>query len=114
MRESMMARRRPAAADGALAAPRSAPAVRRYDHDCALTGSRGLEAISGASHRAELPPAADGSTAIPSGLLERIQKTPAEDAPAFDPTKPETDFQLQQALVLVRGMAGQPQRRASR
>ena len=51
---------------------------------------------------------------LPAGLLEKIQKTPAEDAPAFDPTKPETDFQLQQALVLVRGMAGQPQRRASR
>ncbi|MFC0410791.1 S41 family peptidase [Roseomonas elaeocarpi] len=45
---------------------------------------------------------------LPQGLLDRIQHTPAENAPAFDPTKPETDFQLQQALVLVRGM-GTPQ-----
>jgi carboxyl-terminal processing protease len=29
---------------------------------------------------------------------------PAEGAPAFDAARPETDFQLQQALVLVRGM----------
>lgn len=56
---------------------------------------------------------------LPQSLLDRIQHTPPEGAPAFDPTKPETDFQLQQALVLVRGMATAPQqapaqRRASR
>ncbi|WP_441295837.1 S41 family peptidase [Roseomonas cutis] len=60
------------------------------------------------------PPAPLPPLNLPAGLVEKIQKIPAEDAPAFDPTKPETDFQLQQALVLVRGMAGQPQRRASR
>ena len=52
---------------------------------------------------------------LPQGLTERIQRLPPEDAAAFDPTKPETDFQLQQGLVLIRGMTAQPpQRRASR
>jgi carboxyl-terminal processing protease len=42
---------------------------------------------------------------LPPGLAERVQRMPPEGAPAFDPARPETDFQLQQALVLVRGMA---------
>jgi carboxyl-terminal processing protease len=41
---------------------------------------------------------------LPSGVAERVQRMPAEGAPAFDAARPETDFQLQQALVLVRGM----------
>jgi carboxyl-terminal processing protease len=53
---------------------------------------------------------------LPAGLVERVQRQPAEGAPAFDPTRPETDHQLQQALQLVRGMAAapNPQRRAGR
>ncbi|WP_456315930.1 S41 family peptidase [Plastoroseomonas hellenica] len=53
---------------------------------------------------------------LPSSITDRIARLPPEGAPAFDPTKPETDFQLQQALVLVRGVATLPpgQRRASR
>jgi len=53
---------------------------------------------------------------LPAGLVERVQREPIEGAPAFDPTKPETDFQLQQALSLLRGMpAGTNlQRRAQR
>ncbi len=53
---------------------------------------------------------------LPAGLLERVQRQPAEGAPAFDPTKPETDHQLQQALMLLRGIAAapNPQRRAAR
>jgi carboxyl-terminal processing protease len=53
---------------------------------------------------------------LPAGLVERVQRQPAEGAPAFDPTKPETDHQLQQALQLLRGMAAapNPQRRAAR
>ena len=52
---------------------------------------------------------------LPPGLAERIVKLPAEGAPAFDPTKPETDHQLQQALMLMRGMAATqaPGRRAA-
>jgi carboxyl-terminal processing protease len=52
---------------------------------------------------------------LPAGLVERVQRDPAEGAPTFDPTKPETDHQLQQALQLLRGIAASPnpQRRAS-
>jgi carboxyl-terminal processing protease len=51
---------------------------------------------------------------LPAGLAERIQRQPPEGFPAFDATRPETDFQLQQALVLARGLAASPQRRAQR
>ncbi len=51
---------------------------------------------------------------LPAGVLERIQRQPPEGFPALDPTKPETDFQLQQALVLARALGAQPQRRAAR
>ncbi len=54
---------------------------------------------------------------LPAGLVERIQRMPAEGAPAFDPTKPETDHQLQQAIQLLHSMAAapaNPQRRAAR
>ena len=53
---------------------------------------------------------------LPAGVAERVQREPAEGAPALDPTKPETDFQLQQALSLLRAMpAGTNlQRRAQR
>jgi carboxyl-terminal processing protease len=53
---------------------------------------------------------------LPSSITDRVARLPPEGAPAFDPTKPETDFQLQQALALVRGVATLPpgQRRASR
>ncbi|MBR0680862.1 S41 family peptidase [Roseomonas eburnea] len=53
---------------------------------------------------------------LPAGLVERVQRQPAEGAAAFDPTKPETDHQLQQALSLLRSMAAvpNPQRRAAR
>jgi carboxyl-terminal processing protease len=57
---------------------------------------------------------------LPPGLAERVVRIPAENAPAFDPTKPETDHQLQQAVQFLRNMASaqtgtaQPQRRAQR
>ncbi|MFC7735069.1 S41 family peptidase [Roseomonas sp. GCM10028921] len=61
------------------------------------------------------PPAPLPPLNLPSGLVQAVQRLPAEGAPSFDPTKPETDHQLQQAVNLLRGMAsGQPQRRASR
>ncbi len=37
-------------------------------------------------------------------IVKDIPKLPPENAPAFDPSKPETDFQLQQGLVVVRAM----------
>ncbi|WP_439595471.1 S41 family peptidase [Falsiroseomonas sp.] len=53
---------------------------------------------------------------LPAGVLDRVVRQPAEGAPAFDPTKPETDHQLQQAVQLLRAMAAAPapQRRAQR
>ena len=57
----------------------------------------------------------------PQGLADRVARVPAENAPTFDPTKPETDHQLQQAIQFLRNLAsaqsgtpGQPQRRAQR
>lgn len=38
-------------------------------------------------------------------VAQQISKLPPEGWPALDPAKPATDFQLQQGLVLVRGMA---------
>ncbi len=46
--------------------------------------------------RTDLPP-----------IAKEIPNKPPEGFPAFDPAKPDTDFQLQQALVLARAMAGQ-------
>ncbi|MFL1462037.1 S41 family peptidase [Roseococcus sp. DSY-14] len=51
---------------------------------------------------------------LPAAVLDRVQRQPPEGFPTLDPTKPETDFQLQQALVLARALGAQPQRRAAR
>ncbi|MBO1074129.1 S41 family peptidase [Roseomonas marmotae] len=52
---------------------------------------------------------------LPAGVKERVQRMPPEGAPSFDATKPETDFQLQQAIGFLRAWtAAEPQRRASR
>jgi len=45
--------------------------------------------------RTDLPP-----------IVKDIPGKPPEGWPTFDPAKPETDFQLQQALVIARSMAG--------
>jgi carboxyl-terminal processing protease len=52
---------------------------------------------------------------LPPGIAEKVVRLPAEGAPAFDPAKPETDFQLQQAATLLRNLAAVPaaQRRAA-
>ncbi|MBB3897067.1 S41 family peptidase [Roseococcus suduntuyensis] len=51
---------------------------------------------------------------LPAGLADRIQREPPEGFPTLDLTRPETDFQLQQGLVLVRGLVANPPRRAQR
>jgi carboxyl-terminal processing protease len=54
---------------------------------------------------------------VPQSVLDRVVRMPAEGAPAFDPARPETDHQLQQAVQFLRNLAaapGQPQRRAQR
>jgi len=52
---------------------------------------------------------------LPAGVSERVARVPAEGAPAFDPAKPETDHQLQQATTLLRNLAAAqtPARRAA-
>lgn len=53
---------------------------------------------------------------LPAGVIEKVSRLPPEGAPAFDPTKPETDFQLQQATQFLRNLASaqQTSRRAAR
>jgi len=51
---------------------------------------------------------------LPASVIDRVQRQPPEGFPTLDPTKPETDFQLQQGTALIRAMAAQPQRRAQR
>jgi len=51
---------------------------------------------------------------LPLGLADRIVSEPPENFPTFDLARPETDFQLQQGLTLVRGLAANPQRRVQR
>ncbi len=46
-------------------------------------------------------------------ITKDIVKLPPENQPTFDPTKPETDYQLQQGLAVLRAMPV-PARRASR
>jgi carboxyl-terminal processing protease len=66
---------------------------------------RSLRNDGQAETRAPIPPPPMN---LPAGLAERVAREPAEGAPAFDPTKPETDHQLQQGLILLRGMASAP------
>ena len=54
---------------------------------------------------------------VPQSVVDRVSRLPAEGAPAFDATRPETDHQLQQAVQFLRNLAavpGQPQRRVQR
>ena len=58
----------------------------------------------GSTTPANPPPPAD----LPA-VARQIPRLPPVGWPALDPARPATDFQLQQALVLVRGMASGPQ-----
>ena len=51
---------------------------------------------------------------LPASITDRVQNQPPENWATLDPTKPETDFQLQQGLSLVRALAANPPRRAAR
>ena len=73
----------------------------------------------GPAHEAELlhvlanqggdkPVAAPLPSELPA-VAQQIPKLPPPDWPAFDPAKPATDFQLQQALTLLRAMPAGPQ-----
>ncbi|WBV44003.1 S41 family peptidase [Pseudoroseomonas cervicalis] len=71
---------------------------------------RALRNDNGSAEAPPLPP-----TNLPAGVADKVSRMPPEGAPAFDPTKPETDFQAQQAAALLRAWAAaDPQRRAGR
>ncbi len=91
----------------------------RQDPQTASATPRDREADLRRALRAEGAETQNGATPLPplnlpAAITERVQHQPPEGFPTLDPTKPETDFQLQQATALVRAMASQPQRRAQR
>ena len=74
---------------------------READLNRALRNQGGASQPTAPAPRTDLPP-----------IAREIPKLPPESAPTFDLAKPETDFQLQQGLLVVRAMV--EQRRASR
>lgn len=91
--------------DPQTTASATSPREREADLRRALR-AEGTEAQNGA---VPLPP-----LNLPASVTDRVQRQPPEGFPTLDPTKPETDFQLQQGVALIRAMASQPQRRAQR
>ena len=73
---------------------------READLNHALRNQGGTAPNTNAPARNDLP-----------AIVKEIPKLPPEGAPAYDASKPDTDFQLQQALVVLQAMA--QQRRAS-
>ena len=76
---------------------------READLNHTIKNQGGTPPDAAAPPRTDLPPIA---TSIP--------KLPPEGWPAFDAAKPDTDYQLQEGLVVVRAMAAQQQRHAAR
>jgi carboxyl-terminal processing protease len=68
------------------------------------TDLRHILTNEGSTPPANPPPPAD----LPA-VARQIPRLPPVGWPAVDPARPSTDFQLQQALVLVRAMASGPQ-----
>ena len=80
--------------------PRFGP-EREADLKGALRNQGGTAPPEGAGPRTDLPP-----------IARDIPKLPPEGFPAFDPAKPETDFQLKEGVLVLQSMV--QQRRASR
>jgi len=76
---------------------------RESDLNHVLKNQGGTPQAGTAAPRTDLPP-----------IASSIPKLPPEGWPTFDATKPDTDFQLQQGLVVIRAMTQQQQHRASR
>jgi carboxyl-terminal processing protease len=99
-------------------ATRPDPAAPQRDREADLRRSLRNDAEQRSAQQQPQP--APPPLTLPPGLAERVVRAPAENAPAFDPTKPETDHQLQQALQFLRNLASAqsggapPQRRAQR
>jgi carboxyl-terminal processing protease len=63
---------------------------------------RHILSVPGEDQAAPGPPPAE----LPA-VVQHLPKLPPENWPKLDPTKPATDFQLQQGLVLVRALTGE-------
>ena len=75
--------------------PRFGP-EREADLNHALTNQGGTPQTAAPAPRTDLPP-----------IAREMLAKPPEGFPTFDLTKPETDFQLQQGLILARALADQ-------
>ncbi len=76
---------------------------READLNHVLRNQGGTPPDAAAPARTDLPP-----------IASTVPKLPPEGWPTFDAAKPDTDFQLQQGLTVVRAMAAQQQRHANR
>ena len=76
---------------------------READLNHTIKNQGGTPPDAAAPPRTDLPP-----------IAASIQKLPPEGWPAFDASKPDTDYQLQQGLIVVRAMVAQQQRHAAR
>jgi carboxyl-terminal processing protease len=93
-------------------AARPEPGAAQRDREADLRRSLRNEGGGQAAQPQPSPPPLN----LPAGVADRVQRMPAEGAPAFDPTKPETDHQLQQAVQFLRNLAaaGGTRQRAQR
>jgi carboxyl-terminal processing protease len=97
-------------------ATRPDPAAPQRDREADLRRSLRNEGERSAAQQQQAAPPLPPLN-LPAGVADRVVRVPAEGAPAFDPTKPETDHQLQQAVQFLRNLAAAPggtQRRAQR
>lgn len=99
------------APDLEVRATRETPQDRPREREADLRRSlRGDSAAAPQATQVQPPP-----LNLPAGLADRVLRVPPEGFPSLDPTRPETDFQLQQALMLMRALPpGTPLRRAQR
>jgi len=81
-----------------LVSPRAFGSLSKYAVRLEIAVNKAISNKGGAP-AASLPPRTD----LPP-IAKDIPKVPPENQPVYDPTKSETDFQLQQALAVVRAM----------
>jgi carboxyl-terminal processing protease len=98
-------------------AARPDPNAPARDREADLRRALRNDGEGGARQQQAAPPPPLPPLNVPQSVIDRVVRMPAEGAPAFDPARPETDHQLQQAVQFLRNLAaapGQPQRRAQR
>ena len=98
-------------------AARPDPNAPQRDREADLRRALRNDGEGGTRQQQAAPPPPLPPLNVPQSVIDRVVRMPAEGAPAFDPARPETDHQLQQAVQFLRNLAaapGQPQRRAQR